>query len=205
MQTTSRTTRSGFIPSHVRRIAFAGTFVVALAGTASAQWPQWGGPNRDFRSTAMDLAEEWPEAGPRKVWERALGAGYSSIVADGGRLFTLYRSGEEEVVVCLDARTGATVWEHRYRPTWREPPNSTPTVFGDQVYTLGVCGQLCALDKNSGKLVWSHDLVAEYGTKPPYYGFSASPLVHGDLVYVANQAPAFTRPAYEPNITGFRL
>jgi len=111
MQEMSRTRRSGFRPRHVPRTAFAGTFVVALAGAASGQWPQWGGPNRDFQSPATDLAEEWPEAGPRKLWERALGAGYSSIVADGERLFTLYRSGEEEVVVSLDAETGATVWE----------------------------------------------------------------------------------------------
>jgi outer membrane protein assembly factor BamB len=157
--------------------------VVALAGPATAQWPQWGGPNRDFQSSAMDLAEEWPEAGPRKLWERALGAGYSSIVADGGRLFTLYRSGEEEVVVSLDAKTGATVWEHRYRTTsGNEPPNSTPTVVGDRVYTLGVSGLLCALDKESGKLVWSHDLVEEYEAKRPQYGFSASPLAHGEAL-----------------------
>jgi outer membrane protein assembly factor BamB len=157
---------------------------ILLAGSASAQWPQWGGPNRDFLSPATGLAEEWPEGGPRKIWERDLGAGYSSIVSDGGRLFTLYRSGDDEVVVALDARTGATVWEHRYRSSpGNEAPNSTPTVAGDRLYTLGVSGVLCALEKSSGKLAWSHDLVKEYGAKWPDYGFSASPLVHaGSLI-----------------------
>lgn len=164
--------RASFVPR-----AFV---LVVLAGSASAQWPQWGGPNRDFHSPAAGLADAWPEAGPRKLWERALGAGYSAIVADGGRLFTLYRSGTDEVVVALDAATGATEWEHRY-PTgaWSEPPNSTPTIAGSRLYTLGVSGMLCALDKNSGELAWSHDLVEEYGVKPPQYGFSASPLAHG--------------------------
>lgn len=162
-----------------RSFPAAALVAVLLAGSASAQWPQWGGQGRNFHSSATGLAEEWPEAGPRKIWERALGAGHSSIVADGGQLFTLYRSGEDEVVVALDAQTGATVWEHKYRTTRSDPPNSTPTVAGDRLYTLGVSGMLCALDKSSGKLVWSHDLVEEYKAKSPEYGFSASPLAYG--------------------------
>lgn len=166
--------------SYAHRPFVAAALVAALlAGSASAQWPQWGGQDRNFHSSATGLAEEWPEAGPRKIWERALGAGYSSIVADDGLLFTLYRSGADEVVVALDAKTGATAWEHKYRTTRSEAPNSTPTVAGDRLYTLGVSGILCALDKSSGKLVWSHDLVGEYKAKRPEYGFSASPLAYG--------------------------
>ncbi|HEX6863499.1 MAG TPA: PQQ-binding-like beta-propeller repeat protein [Thermoanaerobaculia bacterium] len=176
--------RSPLLPHPLSSMRFHGSlFVVLLAGSASAsasaQWPQWGGPDRDFRSPATGLAETWPEAGPKRIWERALGAGYSSIVADGGRLFTLYRSGEEEVVVALDAETGTTVWEHKQRTTSSEPPNSTPIIAGDRLYALGFSGMLYALDKNSGKLAWSHDLVKEYGAKRPDYGFAASPLVHG--------------------------
>lgn len=110
-----------------------------------------------------------------------MGPGYSSIVADGGRIITMARSGEDEVVVALNARNGATEWEHKYRTTSSsEPPNSTPTIAGDRVYTLGVAGMLSALDKSSGKLVWSHDLVKEYSAKAPEYGFATSPIVHGE-------------------------
>ncbi|HEX6883443.1 MAG TPA: PQQ-binding-like beta-propeller repeat protein [Planctomycetota bacterium] len=181
MQTISRTGRSGSRSRHLPRAA-AGAFAVALAGTASAQWPQWGGPARDFHAPDTELAEEWPESGPRKLWERELGAGYSSLVADGGRLFTMYRGGEDEVVVSLDAASGATVWEHRTPATSGAPPNSTPTVAGERVYTLGFEGRLSALERASGKLVWSHDLVAEHGAQSPQFGFAASPLVHGEAL-----------------------
>ena len=79
---------------------------------APAAWSQWGGPNQDFRAPARDLATSWPESGPEELWSRPLGEGYSAILVDGGRLYTMYRSGEKEAVVCLDAGTGETVWEH---------------------------------------------------------------------------------------------
>ena len=167
------------------RVPPASVFVaVLLAGSASAQWPQWGGQDRNFQSSATGLAGAWPEAGPRKMWERPLGAGYSSIVADGGLLFTMYRSGDDEVVVALRADTGWTEWERKVRtPGGGEPPNSTPIVEGNRLYTLGVTGLLSALDKSSGKLAWSHDLVGEYKAKQPQYGFSSSPLAHdGSLI-----------------------
>lgn len=169
--------------SKLRACSAAGVLAL-LASPAAAQWPQWGGPKRDFQSAAGELADAWPEAGPERLWERALGPGYSSLVVEGERVFTLYQSGEEEVVVALDAATGATVWEHRYAQEGNAPPNSTPVLAGERVYTLGFHGKLSALERASGKPVWSHDLVQEYGIQGPTFGFAASPIVHGDALIV---------------------
>ena len=43
-------------------------------------WPQWGGPNRDFTVETGGLADKWPEDGPRSLWHRELGSGYSAMV-----------------------------------------------------------------------------------------------------------------------------
>src|SRR5262245_30046793 len=158
--------------------------VVLLAGSASAQWPQFGGEHRDFHASTTGLAEKWPEAGPKKAWERKLGAGYSSVVADGDLVFTMYRSGADEVVVALYAKTGTSAWEHRIASPGDNAPNSTPTIAGDRLYALDFAGVLCALDKKSGKLAWSHDLVREYAAKRPQYGFSSSPLAYGESLIV---------------------
>ncbi|HZS08701.1 MAG TPA: PQQ-binding-like beta-propeller repeat protein [Blastocatellia bacterium] len=164
--------------------------VNTLASAQSADWAQWGGPNRNFKSAATGLAVNWPAAGPRRLWSRSLGDGYSAIAVAGGRLFTMYRKGEQEVVVALDSQTGRTLWEYAYdAPFWKEQdmsngpgPHATPLVTGDYVFTTGTTGRLHCLSKQTGRLVWAHDLFREYnGTVRPN-GYSCSPLAYKNTV-----------------------
>jgi hypothetical protein len=86
-------------------------------------WTQWGGVTRDFMVNTTGLANSWPATGPKRLWTRALGEGHSAILAEGGRLYTMYRPlgllaavrrSQEEVVTALDAASGKTIWEYRY-------------------------------------------------------------------------------------------
>ncbi|MCH7591498.1 MAG: PQQ-binding-like beta-propeller repeat protein [Planctomycetes bacterium] len=169
-------------------------FIICLMSTSVlAQWPQWGGPNRDFKSDAKGLAAKWPDDGPKRVWSRPLGDGLSSIAMDDGKLFTMYRDGEEEVVIAIDASTGKTVWQNRYAavvPSGVETrfgvgPRSTPTIAGDRVYTLGIAGMLQCTRKKDGKTVWSHDLIKAFGAKSPEFGFASSSTVYQGKLIVA--------------------
>ena len=74
---------------------------VLSPGAFAEDWLQWGGPNGDFTVDAKGLAESWPTEGPRQLWKRPLGDGYSSILCKGGQLFTEYSSGDEGVVISL--------------------------------------------------------------------------------------------------------
>ena len=67
-------------------VAFSAT-IVARAG--SPDWAQWGGPDRNFKCKAKGLADAWPESGPKKLWSRELGDGYSAVVSDGDTLYTM--------------------------------------------------------------------------------------------------------------------
>jgi outer membrane protein assembly factor BamB len=169
-------------------------FPVGLKVTASAQtanWPQWGGPQRNFMVEAKDLAETWPASGPKRLWSRELGEGHSSVVVDDGRLYTMYSRGEQEFVVALDAATGKTIWEKSYAaPTTGlrlengKGPHSTPLVVGNLLFTLGVIGKMHAFEKQTGKVVWSHDLYQEYGGTRMGRGYSCSPLAYKDTVII---------------------
>jgi outer membrane protein assembly factor BamB len=160
------------------------------AGDSS--WTQWGGPDRSFVVEAHGLAERWPEAGPRQLWSREIGAGYSGAVVADGRLYTMYRDGQREVVVAINAATGKTLWQHAYEaPHYKNQtdqfgggPNATPLLVGDRLFTVGFTSKLLCLETKDGKVVWSHDLVEEFGGQKLDFGYSASPLLHDGTVIV---------------------
>src|SRR5215207_3922260 len=127
--------------------------MTTVARAQSSDWAQWGGPQRNFKSEAKGLTTTWPETGPRVLWRRELGDGYSAIVAEGGMLFTMYRKGDSEVVVALDASTGKTLWEFSYAAPFSPEydmsngpgPHATPLVAGNMVFTSGATGKLHSL------------------------------------------------------------
>lgn len=88
--------------------------IAIFSGNTVAQWNQWGGPERDFKVKSSNLANDWPEGGPQKIWSRSLGEGYSSIAVDDGKLYTMYRDGDDEIIIALRADNGETIWKHRY-------------------------------------------------------------------------------------------
>lgn len=156
---------------------------------AQSEWPQWGGPGRNFVSNSKGLAASWPQTGPKQLWTRALGEGHSSIVVDGNTLYTMYSQGEQESVIALAANTGRTIWEHKYdAPTaginYEEGlgPHSTPLLIGDLLYTVGSIGKLHALDKKTGKVVWSHDLYKDLGGRKMGRGYSCSPIAYKNAI-----------------------
>ncbi len=169
-------------------------------------WTQWGGPGGDFQAPARGLATSWPAGGPETLWRRALGDGYSAILFEDGRLYTMYRAGvatpaprpsdgstiEEESVICLDAETGETVWEHRYeRATFQglrgygTGPSSTGLIAGERLFTVGLTGKMHGLGKRDGKVLWSRELMSEdLGGNGPGRGYSSSPVAYEDTVIV---------------------
>jgi outer membrane protein assembly factor BamB len=176
-------------------------------------WKQWGGPNRNFIIETTGLAASWPQSGPPRLWTRALGEGHSSIVEDGGRLYSMYRPagpsrgqfGQEEVVIALDAATGKTVWEYRYPSptaganfTEGAGPHSTPLIVGSRLFTAGSRREFFALDKMTGKLLWRHDFINEYKAGGVDRGFSASPLLFGNSVIIPIGDRGQTVGAFNP-------
>ena len=173
---------------------------------AQTDWLQWGGPTRDFISTSRGLAASWPEKGPRQLWSRPLGQGHSSIIVSGKTLYTMYSQGEQEIVIALAADTGKTLWEYKYdAPTagmnYKEGlgPHSTPLLVGDRLFTVGAIGTFHALDKQSGKVLWFHDLWKEYGGTKMGRGYSCSPLLYKNTIILTLGGQGQTLIAFNPS------
>ena len=176
---------------------------VTIAGQAAPSWTQWGGAGRDFMSDSKGLASTWPASGPKKLWSRSLGEGHSSVLIENGRLYTMYRQitrqpsvSHEEVVASLDAASGKTIWEFKYPA----PPNgiqfdqgfgphSTPLIVGNRLFAASSRSELFALDKTTGKRIWSHDFVKEFNAPLTARGYSGSPLLYNGTIIVTMGGP----------------
>jgi outer membrane protein assembly factor BamB len=63
-------------------------------------------------------------------------------------------------------------------------PHSTPVVTGDLLITVGIVGKLQVFEKQTGNVVWSHDLWREYRGTRTERGYPCSPLVYKNTVIV---------------------
>jgi outer membrane protein assembly factor BamB len=106
------------------------------------------------------------------------------------------------VVVALDAKTGATIWEHTYPArtgfedfSFGPGPHATPLVVGDRVFTIGTTQQLFAFEKRTGKVLWSHDFVKEFRSpelllRPNVKtGYGCSPIAFADTIICSVGGP----------------
>jgi outer membrane protein assembly factor BamB len=182
--------------------AVAGAPVTTI-GQTTPSWTQWGGSGRDFMSDSKGLASAWPASGPKKLWSRSLGEGHSSVLVENGRLYTMYRQitrqpsvSHEEVVAALDAASGKTIWEFKYPapPSGIQfdqgfGPHSTPLIVGKRLFAASSRSELFALDKTTGKRIWSHDFVKEFNAPLTARGYSGSPLLYNGTIIVTMGGP----------------
>jgi outer membrane protein assembly factor BamB len=169
----------------------------------AADWPQWLGPDRASVWHEDGIVDSFPAIGLKTLWRLPVGLGYSGpSVADGKvYLFDYVKKGGQlennpsgknllegsERLLCLDAATGAKVWEYEYTQyynlSYAAGPRSTPTVHEGKVYILGAEGRLSCLSTKDGKLIWQKDFKKEYDVETPIWGFSSHPLAKGDTLY----------------------
>ncbi|MCH8289951.1 PQQ-like beta-propeller repeat protein [Candidatus Poribacteria bacterium] len=165
-------------------------FINGYAPIAQTQWHQWGGPNRNFTAESVQLNTDWPEDGPKRLWNHELGDGNSAIVFDDDVLYTMYRRNDDEIIIALNAQNGEILWEHTHHaPLWPKfnsgygpGPHGTPLVVDDYVYTVGVRADLLCLNKKTGEAIWSHDLRKEFGAKPTDRGYSSSAIAYKGML-----------------------
>ena len=106
--------------------------LLAATPASALDWPQFRGAHRDGVSAETGLARAWSPEGPRVVWRRPIGEGYSSISAVGDRLYTMDSDGTTEYVLALDAASGKELWRVPAGPKLNDSmgngPRTTPTV-----------------------------------------------------------------------------
>jgi len=168
------------------------TAVLLIGGSAAIgdDWPVYRGPNHDGFSNETNW-KAWGAAGPKKLWTKSIGVGFSSITVANGKAYMTGNSGEKsgakDTVFCFDADTGKEIWTRSYdcplQPKYYEGGTlASPTVDGKVVYTISKMGHLFCLDAATGSVVWAKNANKDLGFKLPTWHFSGSPLVVNDML-----------------------
>jgi outer membrane protein assembly factor BamB len=189
--------------------------LVASISAAEVRWPQFRGPGSLGVGDGTNLPEIWSQE-QNVAWKTEIpGYGWSSPIVWDERIFVtsvikdgevetpkkgLYLGGERPtpskdlhhwMVYCLDRRTGKKLWEKQVHQS--APPSSvhvkntyaseTPVADGQRVYAyFGNVGIFC-LD-SAGSELWSLKFPARKIRNG--WGTAASPVLHGDRIYLVN-------------------
>ena len=164
--------------------------LLILAGSVAADdWRFFRGPNNNGVSAETGWTTQWPVTGPKVAWRADVGTGASSVVVAGDRIVTMGSRKEQnkEVVWCLDAHDGRTLWQFDYPSRFdarqfEGGPASTPTIDGRFVYSLGYLGHVHCLNLEDGRVEWRRHLVDDFGGRHSSWKYAGSPLVTEELV-----------------------
>ena len=184
-------------------------FLVLSFSLLGENWPGWRGPRGDGSSQEKNVPTRWSPT-ENIAWKQAIpGKGHSSPVIWKDQIFLLacLAEKEERVLLCLDRRTGKTIWQSSILKTPLETlhrlnsrASSTPVTDGKMVYvtTMKVDERkisapnvgaprmitpgsfvVSAFDME-GKKKWERN-VGEFISA---HGFNACPILYRDLVII---------------------
>ncbi|MFN7733670.1 MAG: PQQ-binding-like beta-propeller repeat protein [Pirellula sp.] len=158
-------------------------------------WGQFGGPNRNFRIT-----DRKPDGDAVRTWQVAVDGGDDAPIVIGDRIvYTQMDVAEDGTdahrMVCRNVEDGSLLWQRSFAETSylsqdindRYPvrPLASACASGDRIVAIGFGGSVRCVRLNDGALLWSHDLVKEYGAKPVQYGSSTAPWCNEEVAVVA--------------------
>ncbi len=164
---------------------------------AAPEWPQVSGPGYD-RKTTETVSTSWPGKAPKPRWEIPVDGGFGSFVTGDGRAYLVIAAKDRETAIAVDRKTGKTLWSTPLGPVGYtrggdrgargndggDGPRATPAFADGRVFVFGGKFDLYALDAGTGKIVWKHDVIREFGGKELHWSNASAPLVVGDRVFV---------------------
>ncbi len=183
------------MPNRTHRLTTM-SLLILIAGlrtvrVTAGDWPIFHGPQHNNVSSERHWGEDWANCSLKVRWTKAVGMGSSAVVVADGRLYTLGNSKilnkDTDTIYCLDPNSGAQIWTYSYTAAlgahlYEGGTTTTPTVVGDELYTLSKQGLACCFDAKTGAVLWQIDLVAKHGLLLPTWSFTGSPYPHEDLM-----------------------
>jgi outer membrane protein assembly factor BamB len=140
------------------------------------------------------------------LWTVDVGIGFGGPVIKDGKVYLLDRDDKVgDKMRCLDLSSGKELWNFGYEAPGSvmfPGSRSVPVLDGNRVYSCGPYGNLYCIDVNTHKPLWNKNVWTDFGGgQIPRWAITQCPLVYGDLLILASQAPQAGVVAYE-KLTG---
>jgi outer membrane protein assembly factor BamB len=156
-----------------------------LIASPEPDWPQWRGPRRDGISDETGLLQEWPGAGPTRLWQsQGLGRGYSAPIVVADRIYLAGDHSDGLRIHALDL-AGQQVWTAPNGRVWERPypgARAACTYSEGHLYHLNAHGRLVCLQAATGREVWAVELFEQFGGRNITWALSECVIVDGDRV-----------------------
>ena len=162
--------------------------VISSPSSMAENWPHWRGPQRTGVSSATDLPDRW-SAIDNVVWKLSLPeASGSTPIIWGDHVFLNVAHGENLSLWAISRLDGTVLWrqplddrnEDKRKGNMSSP---SPVTDGKSVWVMTGTGILTAFDF-AGTRLWQRDLQQDYGKFGILHGYSSSPLLHHNALFV---------------------
>ncbi|MDO9339696.1 MAG: PQQ-binding-like beta-propeller repeat protein [Bacteroidales bacterium] len=186
----------------MRSLLFTILISIIVTNLSAQDVAQWRGPNRDGIYNETGLLKKWPDTGPKLLWHfDELGDGHTSAAVTGKGVFTTGMINGTGFVFAFDLQ-GKLLWKKEYSTEWAESHNgvrSTPLVVKDKLYFLSAYGKLYSMNCSDGQIVWTLDLVKQYGAVNIQWGITENLLFDGNVLYCTPGGPDAAMVALDIN------
>jgi hypothetical protein len=170
--------------SNFIRLLISVVFCSFTSAIAFSQLLEWRGPDRSGTYTETGLMKQWPEGGPKLIWETSsMGDGYSSPIITKDAIYVTGRKDSSDVLSALTLE-GKVKWETAYGKAWiknHTGSRCTPTYYNGNIFLISGSGDIVCVGSD-GKIKWSKNHYKLYDSKPIQFGISESPLVIDNIV-----------------------
>lgn len=162
--------------------------VLSLSVVRAGDWPQWRGPNLNGISNEKNLPVKWT-AEENVAWKIPMpGLSGSTPIIWRDRIFLSVAEGDNLALWAVDKNKGAVLWKQplgagNVKMRKHNMSSPSPVTDGRAVYVMTGTGILAAFDFG-GKALWTRDIQKEYGTFGLNWGYSSSPLLFEDSLYI---------------------
>jgi len=166
------------------------TILAISTSIRATDWPQWRGPFFNGSTDETNLPDSWDWT-ENVAWVSPLpGSSGATAIISNGKVFvtSMVDRGPDFVALCFDAKDGEKLWEYRVGSDSRRFPRNnmaspSPAADGKRVFFLYASGDLVGFDYDGNKL-WARNIEAEYGNLALQFGYSSSPMLYDNKLYV---------------------